>query len=155
MSTRTVEVRQRLRSTPEALFETLVDPSSFAGLRGVRSVKVLASGPGGPASVGTRRRVNLAVGYLVEEIVGLESPHQFDYVLREASLPFEHLQGRIEFLGRGDYTEAVWSSTFAFHQPLVAPVLARIAAAGARAAFVAALRELDRAAAHRSNEEDR
>lgn len=146
MSTTTVTVRRRMRSTAQALFDLMSTPERFAEVRGIRGVDVVRAGEGGVASVGTIRRVNLAAGFLVEEIVGLEAPSRFDYRIREASIPFEHRFGRIEFLDRGDHTEAVWTSTFAFGVPLAGAAIAAGAGLVTRVAFGAALREIDRAA---------
>lgn len=145
MATRTVTVRRRLEASPAQLYATLTDPQRFAQVRGIRSVEVLAEGPDGPVSVGTVRRVNLAAGYLVEEIVALEAPTRFDYLIRDAPVSFDHLFGRIEFHDRGDHTEAIWTSTFAFGTPVIGGVVAAFAAAGSYAAFAAALGEIDRA----------
>jgi hypothetical protein len=152
MSTTTVTVRRRMRSAPSDLFATLTDPLLFATVRGVRGVEVLQAGPGGPVSVGTLRRVNFPGGHLVEEIVGLEAPARFDYRIRDASVPFDHRAGRIEFLDRGDHVEAVWSSTFAFGIPVVGPLVAASAGIATRGAFRAVLREIDRATVLRTGE---
>lgn len=144
--TRTVTVRRRLKASATDLYATLTDPERFARVRGIRSIEVLQEGPDGPVGVGTIRRVNLPAGYLVEEIVALQPGVRFDYLIRDATVSFDHRFGRIEFHDRGDHTEAIWTSTFAFDQPIVGAVIAGVAAAGAYAAFAAALGEIDRAA---------
>lgn len=146
MAIRTVTVRRRLGASAAQLFATLTEPERFARVRGIRSVEVLEEGSSGSASVGTLRRVNLAAGYLVEEIVALEAPNRFDYLIRDAPVSFDHRFGRVEFHDRGDHTEAVWTSTFAFDTPVVGALVAGVAAAGSYIAFAAVLREIDRAA---------
>lgn len=146
MANRTTTVRRRLKASAADLYATLTDPDRFAHVRGIRSVEVLQEGPNGPVSVGTVRRVNLAAGFLTEEIVALEPGVRFDYLIRDAPVTFDHRFGRIEFHDRGDHTEAIWTSTFAVDLPVIGTVLAGFAAAGSYAAFVAALGEMDRAA---------
>ena len=146
MTTRTITVRRRLKAPAEALYATLTDPERFAGVRGIRSVEVITEGPDGPASAGTVRRVNLTAGFLVEEIVAVQPPTQFDYLIRDAAVSFDHRFGRIEFHDRGDHTEALWTSTVAFDQPIVGAALAVFAAAGSRLAFATTLRAMDHAA---------
>lgn len=146
MSTTTVIVRRRMRCSAPELFATLTDPHLFAAVRGVRGVDLLRVGPAGAAGEGTVRRVNLPGGFLVEEMVALEAPSRFDYRIREASLPFDHRRGRIEFLDRGDHVEAVWSSTFGFDVPVIGAAVAAAAAVATRVAFRVALGEIDRAA---------
>lgn len=145
----TVTVRRRMHAPAASLFATLTEPALFATVRGIRGVRVLVTGDDGPVSVGTVRRVDLQGGHLVEEIVGLDVPTRFDYLIRSASVPFEHRDGRIEFLDRGDHVEAVWSSTFAFAVPGVGALVGFAAGAATRVAFRAALREIDRATALR------
>lgn len=146
MTTRTITVRRRLKAPAAALYATLTDPERFARVRGIRSVEVLTEGPDGPASVGTVRRVNLPAGFLVEEIVAVKPPTQFDYLIRDAAVSFDHRFGRIEFHDRGDHTEAIWTSTVAFGQPVVGAALALVAAVGSHLAFASALSAMDRAA---------
>lgn len=146
MSETTVTVRRRMQAPAAALFDVLTDPTNFAGVRGIRSVDILTAGLDGPSSVGTVRRVNLGVGYLVEELVDLQAPSRFDYRIRAAAVPFEHRFGRIEFLERDGYTEGVWTSTVGFAVPVIGAGLAIGANITCRVAFAAALREMDRAA---------
>ncbi|MFT4263182.1 MAG: SRPBCC family protein [Nocardioides sp.] len=151
MSTITVTVRRRLEAPAAALFDVLVDPARFATVRGVRSVEILRSGRDGDRSVGTVRRVDLVAGHLVEEIVGLEAPARFDYLIRGASVPFDHRFGRIELADRGDHTEAAWTSTVALGRPPVGAALGVAARPVLRAAFATALGEMDRAARRRAD----
>ncbi|MBO0842377.1 MAG: SRPBCC family protein [Nocardioides sp.] len=148
MPTRTVTVKRRLKAPAAALYATLTDPDGFAGVRGVRSVEILKEGAEGPISVGTVRRVDLAAGFLTEEIVALEPGTRFDYLIRDAPISFDHRFGRIEFHDRDGFTEAVWPSTFDFDLPVpvAGAVIAAVGAAGCHAAFAAALGEFDRAA---------
>lgn len=146
MSETTVTVRRRMRAPAAALFEVLTDPTRFARVRGISSVDILLPGSEGPSSVGTVRRVNLTVGYLVEEFLDLQRPTRFDYRIRAATVPFEHRFGRIEFLERGDHTEGVWTSTVGFAVPVIGAGLALGANITCRVAFAAALREMDRVA---------
>ncbi|MCL2544180.1 MAG: SRPBCC family protein [Nocardioidaceae bacterium] len=145
MSIRTVTVRRRLGAPAADLFAVLTDPALFARVRGIRGVEVLKEGTGGPTSPGTVRRVSLAAGFLTEEVVAAEGT-RFDYRIRDASVPFDHRFGRIEFHDRDGHTEAAWTSTLAFDQPVVAPLLASVAVAGSYVGFAAALHEIDRAA---------
>jgi uncharacterized protein YndB with AHSA1/START domain len=146
MTARTITVRRRLKAPAADVYATLTDPDRFARVRGIRSVEVITEGPDGPASAGTVRRVNLPVGFLVEEIVAVEPPTRFDYLIRDAAMPLDHRFGRIELHDDGDHTEAIWTSTIAFDQPGVGPALTLIAAVGSHLGFAAALREMDRAA---------
>lgn len=145
-TTRTVTVRRRLKASAPDLFAVMTDPGLFAQVPGIRSVDVLTTGASGPASVGTVRRVNLPAGHLVEEIVGIDAPRRFEYLIRDAAVPFDHLFGQIEFHDRGKHADVVWTSTFMFNQALIGPALAGFAALGSHAAFVLALRGIERTA---------
>lgn len=142
----TVEVRRRLHSRPEDLFDTLLEPGRLAQVRGIADVTVLEEGPTGPLGAGTVRRVDLGGGqYLVEELVALSHPFRFDYRLRDASLPVDHHFGRIEFHPDGAGSAATWTSVFTVPGrggPIVQPLVAL----GARIGFALALTGLDRAA---------
>lgn len=153
MSDRTAVVRRQLKAPAQALFDTLADPGRLATVRGIKGVEVLRAGPEGPVSVGTIRKVSLAAGFLVEEIVGLEHGTRFDYLIRDASLPFDHRFGRIEFHDRGHHTEATWTTTVAFDRSVVGGMLGLASGPVLSLAFTAALREIDRAARRTSNAE--
>ncbi len=148
--TTTIVVRRRLRARPEALYRTLVDSRRLARVRGVAAVRVLAGGQAGEERVGTRRRVELPGGaYLVEELVDLAPPYRFDYRIREATVPFEHRYGRIEFRPIETGTEALWISEFAVPGRLGA-IARPLGALGAKVAFAQALRGMDRVALDRT-----
>lgn len=146
MPTKTVVVRRRLKASPTLLLQVLSQPDLLSRVRGIRGVDVITEGHNGPDSAGTVRRVRFPAGFLTEEIVGL-SPTRFDYVIRDSALPVQHLNGFVRFADRGRHTEAVWSSTFAFNQPVIGGTFALLAVAACRAAFAAGLKELDRVAA--------
>lgn len=145
---RTVVVRRRLRATPEALLATLADPDSLARVRGVSSVTVSWPGAEGPASVGTVRRVELLGGaFLTEEIVDLDPAGRFDYLIVDASIPFDHQFGRIEFRRAGERTLATWTTTYAVRSAALSTLLTRASGPAVHAAFHTALGALDAQAA--------
>ena len=140
----TVTAHRHLKATPEQLFSVVLDSSKLARVAGVAKVEVISAGPDGPMSVGTTRRVQLVGGlYLIEEFVGLDAPHTFDYRLHTTSAPVDHRFGRISFHRVGDITEGTWSSTYAIPVPRLGAVATHTSRPAIKAAFFAALGALD------------
>lgn len=123
----------------------IADSDRLATLPGV-SVRILVPGAGARDGVGMRRRV--AVGpafHLVEEVIGLEPPYRFDYLLHEFRPSIRHEGGSIVFTPVDGGTEVRWSSTFGLPAGPATPLVEAVAAAASRAGFALALRLIERA----------
>lgn len=123
----------------------IADSDRLATLPSVR-VRILRPGRESRDGVGMRRRVGFAGGlHLVEEVVGLEPPHQFDYHLHHIAPGVRHEQGRISFTPVDGGTEVTWSSTFRVPSGPLTPLAEAGAALVSRAGFRVALAQVDRA----------
>lgn len=144
---RTATVIRTIAAPVDDVYAMIADSDRLATLPGVR-VQVLAEGASGRDGVGMRRRVHFGPGvFLEEEVVGLEPPHRFDYVLHRIAPGVRHESGRISFTPAGAGTRVEWTSTFSIPAGPLSRAAEAAAVAASRAGFTVALRQLERALA--------
>lgn len=140
---RHVSVTRVIPAPVEDVFAMISDSDRLATLPGVR-VRILTPGSESRDGVGLQRRVDFGAGFLVEEVVGLEPPYRFDYLLRDFRPRIRHEFGRISFAPVAGGTEVTWESRFALPAGPLTPVVEAAAAAASYAGFALALRLIAR-----------
>ncbi|MCT1618949.1 SRPBCC family protein [Janibacter hoylei] len=141
--TRTVVVTRTLNAPVEDVYASIADSDRLATLPGVK-VQILREGGESRDGVGMQRRVALPGAFLIEEIVGLEPPVRFDYLIRDATVKFGHEYGRITFTPDGQRTRVVWTSRFRAPAGPFTRVAEAAVAAGSAVAFNSALILIER-----------
>lgn len=141
---RDLRVARTIPAPARDVFAMFADSDRFGTRRGLR-VTVLRPGSGSRDGVDLLRRLDLGAGlFLVEEVVGLDPPHVFDYRIRDGRPRVRHQQGRITFTASGSGTVVEWSSTFSVPAGPATPLAEAGAALVARAAFRVVLARIER-----------
>jgi uncharacterized protein YndB with AHSA1/START domain len=143
--TRHVTVTRTIPAPVDEVFAMISDSDRLASLPSV-GVQVLQPGHESRDGVGMRRKVRFAGGlHLVEEVVGLEPPHRFDYFLHRIAPGVRHESGSITFSSVDGGTRVDWSSTFGIPAGRLTPLLEAGAVLASRAGFSLALAQIERA----------
>ena len=141
---RRIQVTRTIPAPVAQVFAMVADSDRLGTLPGLR-ITVLEPGRESRDGVGMRRRLDLAGGvYLIEEVVGLEPPHLFSYLIRDSRPAFRHEQGDIAFSEYGSRTLVVWTSTLSIPAGPCTPLIESGAALVARTAFGIVLERMAR-----------
>ena len=140
---RHVSVVRRINAPVAEVFAAIANSDRLDRLPGA-SVTVLRDGEGYRDGVGLLRRITFPGGFLLEEVVGLEPPHVFDYRIRDSFPKFVHEWGRISFTPNGAGTTVTWESTISIPAGPLTAVAERVGAAAGHVAFGAVLVEIGR-----------